>query len=240
VIGTVPREIATAPFMGNGAARYEPTKLSWIATPTTETNACLAHERTGMTSYKDLFAKELIVGDAGAGNGIHVYPTALKGLFGMKFRLVPGYSTSAEIFLAMERGEIDGIYTHAGTFRPDRIASGEILPLLQSFPIEPGLPSLQDAKEPRAHALFDLLTAPSRIGAPVVAPPNLPKEITSLLRDAYVAMGSSKEYVEEANKRGIDIGKPSHGADLQEFVAKSLGAIPRDVVEEYKAYVGMK
>ena len=35
-------------------------------------------------------------------------PKALNALLGLKFRLVGGYSSSAEVLLAMERGEVQG------------------------------------------------------------------------------------------------------------------------------------
>ena len=53
--------------------------------------------------------KELIVGDTGPGTGTHSYPKALNDILGFKFKLVGGYPSSADVFLAMERGEVQGI-----------------------------------------------------------------------------------------------------------------------------------
>ena len=44
-LGVVPREIATAPLTGNSAAKFDPVKLAWIGTPTTETTESAAPPR---------------------------------------------------------------------------------------------------------------------------------------------------------------------------------------------------
>ena len=231
-----------AAAIGDSSARYDIAKFTWIGAAGANNLMLWVRKGLGIRTWDELkqSKKQVVVGGLATSSASVVVPMVLAKHDNAPLRVISGYTGLSEANLAMERGEIDAIYTHSGTFRPDRIASGEILPVLQSFPIEPGMPSLEDVKSPRARALTDLLTAPSRLGAPLIAPPGLAKETAAILRDAYVAMGSSKEYIEEAARRGIDIGKPGHGAALQGFVATSLGDIPKEVVDEYRGYVGMK
>jgi hypothetical protein len=58
---------------------------------------------------QDLLEKQLVVGDTGPGTGTRSYPKALNDILGMKFRIVGGYPSSADVFLAMERGEVQSI-----------------------------------------------------------------------------------------------------------------------------------
>jgi hypothetical protein len=51
----------------------------------------------------------MIVGDTGPGTGTRSYPKALNELIGTKFKLVGGIPASSDVFLAMERGEVEGI-----------------------------------------------------------------------------------------------------------------------------------
>ena len=51
----------------------------------------------------------MILGDTGPGTGTRSYPKVLNDLLGYKFKLVSGFRSSADVFLAMERGEVDGI-----------------------------------------------------------------------------------------------------------------------------------
>jgi hypothetical protein len=182
----------------------------------------------------------VVVGGLATSSASVVVPMVLERYDHVPLRIISGYTGLSEATLAMERGEIDMIYTAAGTFRPEMIRSGAIIPLLQTFPVEPNLPSLQEIKDPRAKSLLELLTAPSRLGAPLLAPPNLPAETTAILRSAYLAMGNSKDYIEDGAKRGIELATPTSGADLQTYVSRNLVNIPEDIVREYKGYVGMK
>ncbi len=231
-----------AAAVGDASARYDIGKFTWIGAAGANNLMLWLRKGLGVRTYAELKQSKtpVVIGGLATSSSSVVVPMVLAKYDGAPLKIISGYTGLAEASLAMERGEIDGIYTHAGTFRPDRIASGDIVPVLQTFPVEPGMPSLDDVKSPRARALDNLLTAPSRLGAPVIAPPGVPGEIATILRDAYVATGSSRDYVDEAARRGIDIGKPARGEDLQSFVASSLGHIPGDIVEEYRGYVGMK
>ena len=90
-------------------ARFDPLKLTWLGTPTTETNVCIVHSRAKVKTFKDLLEHELIIGNTGVGTGTYSYPKALNGLLGTKFKLISGFPSSSDVFLAMERGEVDGI-----------------------------------------------------------------------------------------------------------------------------------
>ena len=56
----------------------------------------------------DLFEQELIVGTIGAGATVTETPNLLRGLLGMKFKMVDGYVRPQDVVLAMERGEVEG------------------------------------------------------------------------------------------------------------------------------------
>src|SRR5581483_9891207 len=111
VMGIIARDAALGPITGATGARFNPTKITWLGTPTTETNVCIAMNdpRVKVKTWKDLFDKELIVGDTGVGTGTHSYPKALNGMFGTKFKIIAGFPSSSDVFLVMERGEVDGI-----------------------------------------------------------------------------------------------------------------------------------
>ena len=87
-----------------------------------------------MKTVQDLTEKELVVGDTGPGTGTRSYPKALNDILGMKFKIVGGYQSSADVFLAMERGEVQGICESLDSVkvrRPDWIPSGTVSVLFQ-------------------------------------------------------------------------------------------------------------
>ena len=46
VMGIIARDAALGPITGATGARFDPTKLTWLGTPTTETNVCIATNRS--------------------------------------------------------------------------------------------------------------------------------------------------------------------------------------------------
>ena len=193
VLGIIARDAALGPLTGASGARFDPTRLSWIGTPTKETNVCIAFHTAPVKSVQDLYEKQLILGDTGPGTGTRSYPKALNDVLGMKFKLVGGFPSSAEVFLAMERGEVDGICESLDSIknrRPDWIPTRKIAILFQGGaepnPELQGVPFVLDlARTDEQKKTIEFLYAGQGIGRPFVAPPDLPAERLKMLRDAF-------------------------------------------------------
>ena len=81
--------------------------------------------------------------------------------------------------LAVERGEADGVLCQRASIRPDMLASGAVVPVLQFYDVEPGVPLLLDlVSHAQEKALLELLMAPQQLGLAVIAPPGVPAELT--------------------------------------------------------------
>ena len=108
VLGIIARDAALGPLSGATGARFDPTRLSWIGTPTKENNVCIAYHTAQVKSVQGLFEKQLIVGDTGPGTGTRSYPKALNELIGTKFKLVrdPGRPTSSWRWSRRGRGHL--------------------------------------------------------------------------------------------------------------------------------------
>src|SRR5688572_15523204 len=134
VFGIIARDAALGPLLGAPGARYDATKLSWLGTPTKETNVCIAYNTKKVKTAEDLFTNELILGDTGPGTGTRQFPRALAQILGLKFRNVSGFPSSADVFLAMERGEVDGFCESLDSIksrRPDWIPQKKVTILFQ-------------------------------------------------------------------------------------------------------------
>ena len=241
--GIVTRESPLAPILGVNGARYDATKLSYLGTPTTESNVCIARATLGFKSYKDLYEKTLIVGDTGSGTGTHMFPAALNGLFGMKFKLITGFPSSADVFLAIERNEVDGIcesYDSVNDKRPDWLPSGKMQPLLQGG-AEPN-PHLKDvpyimelARNDHDRAALRFLYAGQGIGRPFIAPPDMAPDRLQVLRDAFDNTMKDPDFLTEAKKVKLHV-EPVSGKDLQSLIGE-LAKTPANIREESGRYV---
>jgi hypothetical protein len=155
----------------------------------------------------------------------------------LPLKVVRGYPGINDAVLAVERGEADGVLCQKASIRSDMIASGAVVPVFQIMPFEPGVALLDgfiaDQKE---KALLELLSAPQRLGLPLIGPPGMSDDTTRTLRQAYLKMVASPDYVAEAVKRGLDIGDPNTGEELAQFAVK-LTAFPPETVAEYRRFV---
>src|SRR5262249_30193507 len=64
-IALISRDAVLGPLTGTGGALFDARALSWLGSPTTETNVCIAYRGAQVESAQDLFTKQLIVADTG-------------------------------------------------------------------------------------------------------------------------------------------------------------------------------
>ena len=243
MIGIFARDAALAPLTGQPGSRFDPLKMSWIGSPTVETNVCIANGNARAKNISDLKQKELIVGDIGPGTGTRAYPLALADILGMKFKLVAGFPSSVDVFLAMERGEVEGICESLDSVlskRPDWIANRVVNVLFQGgVAPNPGLadiPYIVDLATTQAQRdEIRFLYAGQGIGRPFIAPPDLPPARLNMLRAAFDRVMKDPEAIEDARKQKLDID-PRSGAQLQSLV-ESIYATPRPIVERIGALI---
>ena len=229
-----------APVINLGDVKYDLAKFTWIGSSASTNFILWLRQTTGIRTFDQLRAgaRLLAIGASGAGTANSVVPEVLARYQGFPFRVVRGYPGINQAVLAMERGEVDGVFVHRASMRPDLVETGLAVPIFQTFAIEPDLPVLERfATHPREVALLNLINAPQRLGLPLIGPPAMPEHVTRILRQSYARMVTSPEYIGEANKRSIDVSQPSTGEDLTDYVAKNLAAFPRETIREYRDYV---
>ena len=238
VMGIIARDAALGPITGATGARFDPTKITWLGTPTTETNVCIASSSAKVQTLDQLYTTELIVGDTGVGTGTHSYPKALNALLGVKFKIIAGFPSSSDVFLAMERREVDGICESLDSVsgkRPDWIPTKKVTILFQggaapnsSLKDVPFVPDL--ARSPEDRLAIEFLYAGQGIGRPFVAPPAMAPERVKMLRDAFRDTMRDPEFIEDAKRNMLDID-PEDGEHLAALIQK-VYATPKPIVDK--------
>ena len=236
-IALIARDAVLGPLIGTPGAQFDATKLSWLGTPAIETNVCIASATSPVKTVQDLLEKQLVVGETGPGTGARVYPKALNDILAMKFKIVGVYPSSADVFLAMERSEVQGICESLDSIkvrRPDWISSGAVTVLFQGG-AKPN-PELKDvpfvldlARNDVDREAIDLLYVGQGIGRPFVAPPNLPPDRLKLLRDAFTATMRDSEFITETQQRKLALD-PESGEALEALIKKAY-ATPKPIIE---------
>ena len=225
---------------------YDLTRFSYIGGAGSAANALWVHRRTGIASVADLKRSRapIVIGALNARSENAIAPRVLESCESWPLKIVTGYPGFSEVLIALDRGEVDGLFTHEGSIansRPDLIASGAVKPIVQSFDAMAGVPVLADVvADANARALLGLVTTPSHIGLPLLGPPGIPPDRLEILRQSYLRLMDDAEYRAEADRRGLPVGRAVSGAELQQLIAQKLSAVPERIVKEYMAFAGIK
>ena len=220
---------------------FDVTKFNWIGRMGTRLSVGLVWHTTGVKTIADAKKTEIIMGATSPTATSAMVPLALNHAAGTKFKVVMGYQGSADMYLAMERGETHGLGI-AGWLdltgpRADWVKDGKIAVLYQialkrhadlpHIPVLADLASNDDDKQ-----ILSLLASTEDMGRSFVAGPNLPPARVETLRAAFAAMMADPLFLAEAQKRQLDIDF-LHGRELQALV-QNIGAFPADVAAKAK------
>jgi tripartite-type tricarboxylate transporter receptor subunit TctC len=239
VIALIQRGMLLAKLTNPSAVRFELDKLSWLGNLASETGLVLAWHTAPHRSAKDLFEQELIVGGQ-TGVDPEISPRLYNSLIGTKFKIVTGYNGTAEIALAIERGEVQGIgdwsWASLKKQRPDWIRDKRVTLLLQGALQRdhelPDLPSALDfAKDDADRKVMELFFTQKTIARPVIAPPGIPPERLAALRAAFAALATDQEFLADADKSGLDVA-PIPG-DAVDKVITLIASTPAHVADRF-------
>ena len=235
VIALGPGTLAISDLFRSAGARYDASKLSWIGSMNADVGVAVARQDAAVKKASDLLATELIVGGAAATDNSVVFPTAVNRILGAKFRIVAGYAGTAELTLALERGEIGGIggmnYSSLVANKPEWLRNRLVNVLLQlaleRHPDLKDVPTvLELAKDDDQRRILELVFAQADISRVIFAPPGVAAERLAELRAAFDAMMKDREFLDDAAKAHIEINRPMSGATVERLVAKMRSANP--------------
>jgi tripartite-type tricarboxylate transporter receptor subunit TctC len=239
-IGTFNRNLPIAQLTKVDGVKFDMRKFVWIGSAASESTILAIRSDLPYKNWEDLKRanKPVVIGATGPGANTYDFPLLLKELLGVNLKIVTGYSSSADIMLAIERKEVDG---RAGSYTSIRpfIDRKLVRPIVRARAIEKGIEQLPVdenlATNARAKAIMALRSAPEVIGRPYVMPPGTPEETAKIMREAFVKVLNDKELVAESTKAKMDLEFVS--GDEAQKVIKEMLEQPKDVVDEFSKYI---
>jgi tripartite-type tricarboxylate transporter receptor subunit TctC len=172
-------------------------------------------------------------------------PLVLDNLFGTKIKVIAGYVGGNDIYLAMERGEVQGrcggLISSIRSTRPDWFPEKKVNVPIQIArtrnPIFPDVPAISEfAKDDRTRKILQLVLAPLEMDRPILAPPGVPAERIAALRLAFHAAMNDPAFVTQAEKENLEIGEVS-GPDVAKILSDAF-ALPPDIAQAATAAIG--
>src|SRR5262249_2241064 len=88
--------------------QFDPANFNWLASTSSSNRPIYVWNAAGTKSVEDAMKRPVLMGGPGVGSYTVIYPAVMNSVLGTRFKLVMGYQSTAEIGLAMERGEIEG------------------------------------------------------------------------------------------------------------------------------------
>jgi tripartite-type tricarboxylate transporter receptor subunit TctC len=237
--GIFARGMAMEPLIGGTNTKFDATKLTWIGSAANEISMCATYVSSPVKTWHDALTQPFTVAGNGSGSDPDVFANVLRNAFGVKNRLISGYPGSAEISLAMERGEIDGrcgwSWSSIKAEKAQWLAEHK-LNLIVQLALEkaadlPDVPLITElATSDRQRQILKLIFSRQTMGRPFAGPPGIPPDRAEALRKAFDLTMKDPEFLAEAQTRGLEIN-PVSGHDVEKLIAE-LYATPRDVVTE--------
>jgi tripartite-type tricarboxylate transporter receptor subunit TctC len=236
-LATVSRGMLSDPLLN--AANFDPRKLTWLGSITSETSVCATWKTSPVKTWDDMFKREFSLGSNALGDDTANFALILRNVFGAKVKLVTGYPGGNDVNMAMERSEVEG---RCGWSWSSLKSQKRWLPninLLVQFNLEknPDLPdvprALDRAASDQQRQVLRLLIAGQYVGRPFITTPELPADRKAALRAAFDATMKDPEFLAEAGKTEMEV-TPVSGASIDAFLTE-LYKTPKDVVEKAAA-----
>jgi tripartite-type tricarboxylate transporter receptor subunit TctC len=244
-IGATARAMAFEPLLGNKAAQYDASKITWIGSANDEVSVCVAWHTSGIQTFADVQKRELVVGSGGNADDTYQFPALLNNMFGARFRMVTGYPGGNDINLAMERGETHGRcgipWSTVKATRQIWLDQKQINILMQ-FSLGkhkdlPHIPLVTDlAATDEQRLILRLIFGRQVMGRPYAAPPGVPTDRADALRKAFMDTMNDREFLAEVDKAKFEITAVS-GEQLETMVLDIYRTTPPVVAEKANAMV---
>jgi hypothetical protein len=165
-------------------------------------------------------------------------PMMLNKLFGTDIKVISGYRGGNEVYVAMERREVDGrcgtLVSSIKSTRPDWFPDQRVYVPVQiamernpEFPDSVALGEL--AKDELTRNILKLVLSPMDIDRPFLAPPGVPADRVAALRTAFHAAMNDPGFIAAAASVQIEIRETSSERVLE--VISAAYAMPSEVVQ---------
>jgi tripartite-type tricarboxylate transporter receptor subunit TctC len=234
--------LLSASLLRPNLANLDLRKYAWIGSISEDLTACYVRADLGPKTIAQLKAYGPVhFGNDGIGTSEDINERILRSVIGLDVRQVGGYAGSAQVRLAVERGELEGDCGAWSSLPEDWIKQKKISAISRSgmaLPegLTPDVPYIGDlAPDDRARAIINLLVSGGQLGRPFIASAAVPPERLKILRDAFDATMKDPAFRAELDKLRLPFSPKTADEAL-----KTVGAIyasPPDVIAAAKKIV---
>jgi tripartite-type tricarboxylate transporter receptor subunit TctC len=241
-IGLINTNIPFDPMFGEKSAQFVAENFNWLGSPNKETGTFLVWHTVPVDSITGARSRRLFLSATGAGSTPAFFARLFASIFDLKIKIIPGYKSQSESFLAMERGENDG---NASSFwssltwqYPDWIRENKLKVLVYYGALrEPEIPGpyfFDLVSDPGKRKLMEIAQASLTMGRPMLMPPGVDAAKVTAMRAALDSMFADPAYQDECAREKLNCRAPSTGMELLGFVRHVYG-LPQNSIAKIAA-----
>lgn len=245
-VGGVQNSIGYEPMMGISGgkenAHFDPLKMNWIGSMSKEVAVTVFWNPSPVHSIDDLRHTTVKTGSSGASTSNTIYAELMNAILGTKFNVVEGYKGQTEVWLAMERGEIQGsagpFYSSLRNSKSAWLKEGKLTIVdqigLEKHPDLPNVPLILDfAKNDQERQAIELAVASLTMGRPYVLPSGVAPDRVKTLQVSFMATMKGPKLLAEAEKLKLEID-PIDGEAVHALLVKMYNT-PRPIIDKVTA-----
>jgi tripartite-type tricarboxylate transporter receptor subunit TctC len=252
VLAKLERAVPQLVIQGHANATFDPARFTWLGSLSSyadDAYLMLVNANHPAKTIADLKqpGTSVALGADNAASSNLIFAVIAREVLGLNVNVVRGFTGAAPLFLAMQRGELDGQMVGLSSVRTGQRelwSKGAFRPLMafgrtmrhRQFPDMPTGRELTN--DPGALALIEFAELPFFMALPFAAPPDVPIDRKDALQAAFMAMTRDPDFVAEAEKLGIDMS-PIGGGEILQLLTRTA-ATPKDVIARYNAIGGDK
>ncbi len=213
-------------------------EFTWIGSMNSEVAVCYLWGAKGVKTIADMKkAASINLGDTSKNSGGYIYTSILRSMSPENVKLILGYATTGHIWLAVERGELDGnctVLTSLQSQRPQWFTENKIDMLVQfSEAKHPDLPQVPTIFEmvtsENEKKAINFLIAAEAIGRPIIGPPGMERTRTEAIRKAFLDTMKDPEFLAFAKQAKMDMDVVP--ADKAAKIAADIATTPKEALD---------
>lgn len=242
VIGLFHEAQMMSQLTGGEGVAFDLRQFNWLGSSYDDPNVCIVRTDAPATTFAEMIGRgmPIAVGATGPGSNTYDAPRVLAAATGAALRTVPGYRTTNDVRVGIERGEIHGVCfgwesvkSAAGQWLADGYAKVVVQNGTARHPDLADVPlAMEFAKDEASRTLLRLVDAPGAMAKPFALPPGVDPARVEALRAALAATYGDPAFLDEARAMQLEF-QPKAPAEIQQILHDVL-ATPAEVAATYR------
>lgn len=208
VLGVIHPNSAFAQVIGLKSIQYDARKFNWVGRLTSSNSVFYTWHTSATKTLADLMARETVVGGIGPLTDGAIYSRMTNHVLGTRIKMIQGYKGTAAANIALERGEIEGLFNIWEGMKSLNAAwiKDKKINLVAQFVTQrhaelPDVPAIiEAAKDDEQRQVVRLFLSTAEVGRTILLPPDVPQDRVEAVRAAFVAMLKDPEFLADAAK----------------------------------------